>query len=293
VKSDDEDITQNRSEDIFDTIDLDELFAGQAAEGGGMTLRLVRVDTESVSTALELGADEARVGFVSDDDADRIRLQATLVNRLGLPVSLDEIFLLVRSEDGVLVEYASHWIDAAFSNAQEIVHDFTLPPGVVDALATLEFWVDYEFEFRRVLAVARVELPIVEAGDPVHRIPLGIAMVTDDGPFAGPAYTLRMNAYCAVLWEPEVTVLLEVTEHEPTEGQARDLVVALRDEAGAILAKDTFSLARGGLSVPCLAKLSFPMSTEMLARMHRIDVAIAGTCERHESLGRFETLEPH
>jgi hypothetical protein len=84
-----------------------------------------------------------------------------------------------------------------------------------------------------------------------------------------------------------------LTEQEPTEGQSRELLVALRDDSGAILAREADTLSHGGHTVPALLKMTFGLSPEDLGRLARIDIAISGTTERHESLGRFELVEPH
>ncbi len=267
---------------VFDNDEeLAELFDGLSGatlateRDGIMFKRLVLTDRgAATSTALELAADEAKVTVVPDDDAGRLRLEVTIRNRLGVAVELEELYMLARRADGTLLDYATHWISTTFSQAQEVVHDFMFPAGVVEDVESLEVWVDYEFEFRRLMAAAEVCAPVIDEDSSRARVPLTLSTSVHPGPHPGPAFDVTLSAYCAFVWEPEVSVLLELVEREATEGQPRDLVVALRDGDGEILAKDVVSVSRGTPHTPSLAKLTFNVPASDLARLQRIDVAV-------------------
>lgn len=278
----------------FSDVDLADLWAandGSPGSEGRMDKKLV-VIAPGESVALELVSDEAVVTVVAEDDGGRVGLRATVQNTKPWPVELDEVSLIVRDADGAVVDFASHWFNTTFHRTQELVHDFLFPAGVLESLDSVELWVDYDYEIRHLLAVASVEMPNVDPDDVPPRFPIPLELATNPDGIPGPPMDIKLTAFCALSWEPELTLIAEVSGRG-VGSESFDVVVALRASDESIVAHESMSLSRGSADTPSIAKLTLAVPLEALASIVRVDVALLGTVEAHESLGRFQLMESH
>jgi hypothetical protein len=289
--------------DVFDDdLGLDELFesegeAGESGEPGSAATRkrlckLDRVSGGGGSETLELLADGARVTLVEGEEGDQLLLDATLVNHLERPLELDELVLVLRDGAGALLDVVDRWVNTKFARSQEIIGEFDCGPGVAAEVATVEVVAEIDFAFQGLMALGHVEdVPFL--GEVPHRRVVAVDTRVAPAQRGWPSWDIQLAAFVGYSWEAEVEVILDLREHGECADGSREIIVALRDAEGGLIAKEALALDKVGATCRTRAKVHFTLPPHELPGLSRIDVAVAGSCVRRECLGTFEIVRMH
>ena len=263
---------------------LDPSDAGRVSRCGRFALRPLALP--GGSGVLAIAADECTIRFVDTGADCTLYVDGRVQNLYGKPVELDEVTLVARGVDGRVLDTDSHWMNAKFSKSQELVAQFDLGGGILDAVERIDLVAHYDFDFKSVLAAANCTPPDPDAVGPARRsIPLMSLLCPDGQP--GVAFAVRVGAFLTAGADCTLDVLVEVEEGVTSRDANHDLIVALRGDGGRILARETTGLVLPISDASGIGKVRFELPAEHVRALRRIDVAMMGTCRRCEYVGSF------
>lgn len=280
---------------LTDDLDIDDLFSDAFDPDDGEPMQPSRkgklvlnsVDAGSLSETLSLNPKGLELTFEEEDYGDTLELRAALTNDSDCLVELTQLMATLRSGEGHLVDQAWDSFDSKFSKTQEIVSEFRFGTRALALAETLDLTVSYGLEFQTVLAASAVEALDVQSKCP-QRNPIPLEIERPPVKKGQPEFDLEVGAMfghdgC----NPYLEVVLTLLEHTPSATPHRDVVVALRDAKGKVVAKESDFFDTAGLSAPHSAKFSFDLKLKELRTVRRVDIAAKGECRRVERLGRF------
>ncbi len=274
--------------DLDDDIDSDELFGDDEDSLSSARKTFQVAAREGVDppdeSIIELSSDfELSYAYAYDDEEDgSVFLKGSITNRRDKPVRLGALVLVARDADGQLLDCVCDSIERTFSQAQELFCEFDLDGGVIQKIARIDLVVEYGYEFQRIVAAADLSAPDLESTSKL-RIPLDLRVKTAPQKPGEPTFECELVADVWNHWDDwHVVVVARIDEKSPNLERDRDVLIALRDADGKVIAKeDSYGQAVPGGAVH---REEIEIPTSKLSRLSRIDVGVKGSVERVELL---------
>lgn len=281
--------------------DLDDLFGpsddepqeGQPTEPAALrrTLRLrpLELPPHAHTPTLEIAGSSARLVVIQENDgAARLQLNATLMNLIQPSLELNELQLILRTADGRLLDLHTHYVNTRFQRAQELVAELHIGAGVIDSAGRVDIVAQSSYEFRARLLQATLHL------DALPTEGQRLAWITDREPSPPPPGTpdllVDLEGFLDLRYEHHAEFILQITERSPSQDPSREVVIALRDAQGRVIARQN-AWANLSTQTPTTLKITlYSNETNQLSRATSVDLAIKGFRRAQEHIASFEIL---
>lgn len=280
-----------------DDLDVSELFpdAGrlQATDvlGSSMPLRPYRVHPDPVPheggcDVLRLPPDGVTLGYHRDDSSSTIHLRGRLTNAIPAQVQLRRLRAVVRDAKGALLDADHAYPDVLVEHSCDLAVRFDFGRGVADLASTLELFAEYLFKFRVVAAAAAVDQlgPLARQPD---REKVALRVECPPPALGLPVFEVDFSAFVRHHHGPELVVLSELRERGYSRNAYRDIITTLRGADEIVLQQEETSLEILGSPHPVVIRERFDISHAQLESTRRIEITLAGDCERRELLGVY------
>ncbi len=278
-------------DDLFGPADdeLDDDEDGEPAERGPQRLPLKLRLVEGSADILELaGGSASLVALLDNDGANRLQLNATLMNLIQPAVELNELQLVLRDAEGRLLDVTSHYVNTRFQRAQEVVAELHMEPGSIAAAAQVELNATCSWEFRSRLLQAdlHLETPPTE-GQRVR----WIHAREESAPASGaPPIQAEVEGYLLMRYEPQSYFILRLTELASSIDSSRELALALRDASGRVITRQN-AWANLPTAAPTTLKVAvYANEPASLLRAARLDLGVKGFRRCVTRLARFDII---
>lgn len=247
-------------------------------------LALSRLPLPSAPLALKLDEQDFELRVLCDDNDGELHITTTLHGLAEAPLDLDGIQILLRDAEGRLLDLAEASPSGRFRRSQELVFECSVGVESLERMDTLEFRVGYRHKARFLGARARLE-PLGELKRFPHRDRWPFVLEELPAPPGLRAPRLEVALFEGRAWSPNADLVL-LAEDLGGSLSSLELAAALRDEQGAVLARETAWLSdieRG----PALCKLRFDAEPAALRQARSLELAFQAEVARRETVALF------
>ncbi len=232
-------------------------------------------------------ADQATISYTEGDADNEVFLNGAVENRREKATEISELLMMVRDQDGKLLDFETTSLGTKFKGTQELVTSFHFTGGALPRAHTVDLLARVEYEFQQRVAIAECE-PLDPKNRPRARMSIPLQIKSAPAKPGEPRFRVTVNAWLFFRWDEfGVRVLVELAEETSnTERSAPEMFVALRDEEGKIISKEDCWGNAGPKGY--LYGRTVDLSARDLRRFRRIDIGVKGRVERLELLRSYK-----